>query len=140
MSTTTQPGARETYALADIEPVLHDMRTATAMLGHMAGSKFEVDSDQLHYIESRLIECHRKLDTLWKQAWEDRKAEHEVHRAALAEANAKAKEAAPGSVGQLRSMEAMLSILRSGHRVALEQAEEMAEGVKAALAEREGQS
>lgn len=140
MSTTIEPGAEPGHAIFDIEPVLHDMQAATAMLGHMATSDTDVTADHLHFVESRLIECHRKLEVFWQQAWDDMKAEHAQHAAELAEAKAKAAESAPGSIRQIKQAQGMLTILRAGHRAALDQCEEIGNAITEALAEREAQS
>jgi len=139
MSATTLPAVAPGEALMDIEPALHDMRNATAMLGHMATSDAEVLTEHLHFIEDRLIAAHRRLEALWQQAWQDRKAERAQHAAELAAAEARAKEAAPGSVAQIKRAQVLLSILRTGHRVASEQCDEMGEEIAAALAKREEQ-
>ena len=136
---STEQAAEPGEALMDIEPALHDMRNATAMLGHMATSDAEVLTEHLHFIEDRLIAAHRQLAALWAQAWEDRKAEHAKHAAELAEAEARAKESAPGSVHQIKRVEAMLGLLRHGHSVAQKQCGEMAEQIAEVLAEREAE-
>lgn len=126
--------------LADIEPALHDMRNATAMLGHMATSDAEVTAEHLHFIEDRLIATHRRLDALWQQAWQERHAEHERHAAELAAAKAEAAEAAPGSIHQIKRASAMLALLRAGTVVMAERVADMEAEIAAALAEHGGQS
>ncbi len=137
MSATTLPATAPGDALMDLEPALHDMRNATAMLGHMATSDAEVLTEHLHFIEDRLIAAHRRLESLWQQVWEDRKAEHAQHEAELAKAKAEAEDAAPGSVKQIKRAAVMLSLLRAGTQVMSERVAEMEAEVTAAFAERE---
>ena len=110
-------------ALGEIEPVLFDLRAATAMLGHMASSDDEVDADHLHFIENQLIDTHRKLVALWHQAWKDRNAERKEHNTELAKAQADVKAAAgvPGGPAQIRQARAHFDFLRVCARVTLEQ-------------------
>ena len=58
MSSTTTPATEPGHAIFDIEPVLHDMRNATAMLGHMATSDPEVLTelaDQIVTLEESVL-------------------------------------------------------------------------------------
>jgi hypothetical protein len=105
------------------------------ILGHIATADTDPTADELSYIESRLMDGHTKIEALWNQVWEDRRAEREAQRVALAAAEERAKEAAPGSRAQLLRVRAALNMTRASHRVAIEQCNQMTDQVTAALAE-----
>ena len=74
--------------------------------------------------EGRLKEGHRKIGALWRQVWQDQRAEQQAQQAELAEAKATAKQArddaAPGSVAELKRVQAFLDFARTSHRVSLD--------------------
>jgi hypothetical protein len=132
MSATIPPEVSE-LPLADIEPVLCDLRMVTGLLGHVAGSDEEVQRDELRYIETRLIEAYRRLDTLWQQAWDRHGADRTAHETALAAAKTEARTAnkTPGTTAQRRLIVGVLKLSRQGIVAAMEECDK----ALAALAE-----
>jgi hypothetical protein len=76
-------GGAEKWALADIEPSLLDLRNAIGIVGHLATAENEVSQEEWQYVEGNLIAIHARLETLWSEVWEQNKAEHQAHEAAL---------------------------------------------------------
>lgn len=128
-------------ALSDLEEPLHDLRILTGIVGHLASSEFDVDSDQLRYVEDRLNDCHQRLDAMWRAVFQQRKAEREAHAEALAAAQTAAKDAraeyGPGSVAQMRLTLAALDLIRGAGKAAMAVADEQSAVIAAAMAEGE---
>jgi len=102
------------WPLQDMEPELGALRSAVAVLGHVAASPHEVDPDEVAYIHDRIIEHHARLDALWTAAWKERGRERAAHQLALDEAM-KAK--APLSKAGVEHFAALVRALRAiaGH-------------------------
>lgn len=131
----TEPTIPSGSLLADIEPELSRLRAVIGILGHVGRADTNPTSEELTYIEDRLSECHETLHWLWNHVWEERRAEREAHRAALAAAEARAVDAGPGSVAQMKRARAAVEFLHASHTVGLQQCDEMAAEIAAALAE-----
>jgi len=104
------------WPLQDMEPELRALRSAVAVLGHVAASPNEVDPDEVAYIHDRIIKHHARLDALWTAAWEERGREDAEHRRALEEAKTAT---APLSKAGVERFAALVRVLRviAGHIV-----------------------
>src|SRR5882757_8211420 len=89
-----QPDEQSKFPLSDIETELTGLHAMASLVGHLATSDFEVGTEVLNHIEDQLNACHERMKTLWHQAYEEVRREHEAHEAALAAAKART---APGS-------------------------------------------
>ncbi len=120
MSATTPP---ETTAstLLDMETPLSDLSALTGLLALAIVSDGAVTQDHLHYIAAQLFAVHRKLFACWDLLRDEQRVEYEQHREALAKAEAKAKEAAPGSAEQMKLAAAMARLMRDMTRNAAEE-------------------
>jgi hypothetical protein len=122
----TAPTAATTkidWALADIEPVLYDLRANIGILGHLAMAEAEVTQDQWQYVEGNLIGIHSRLEALWSAAWQQQKAEQQAHEEALAEAQTRTE--APGSAADVERAKALWHLLRGAATVTLRQCDEV---------------
>ena len=117
--TTPAPDENDRWSLGDIEPVLLDLKTDIAILGHLANSNDDIDPETWTLVAGRLSEAQASLATLWRKAWDQRIADREAAAAALAAA--KAAKAAPGSQEDLGALNALRGVLRSCATVILEQ-------------------
>ena len=119
MNTTTPPAVDRPWSIADIEPVVCDLKATVGILGHLittnSSSNNEVDDDAWRKVESDLISLADRADELWHTVWQHRCNEQRAHEVALAAA--RAEKAAPGSPQDVKSAKTMWRMVR----VAMEQ-------------------
>jgi hypothetical protein len=112
---TEKPG----WTIAALEPVLGDLKATVGILGHMFNEHQSVGLEEWHRIEGELIRLTDGLREIWQQAWDHAKAE----RVTLADALAaeKARNAAPGSPGDIEHAFSCWRLLRSAAEIALQE-------------------
>jgi hypothetical protein len=119
MSTTAPPVGDRPWSVADIEPVVCDLKATVGILGHLittnSSPNNEVDDDAWRKVESDLIRLAGRADELWHTVWQQRCDEQRAHEVALAAA--RAEKAAPGSPEDVKSAKSMWRMVR----VAMEQ-------------------
>jgi hypothetical protein len=85
----------EGWPIGALEPVIFDLRATVGIFGHLINSPSDVDKDEWGKVENDLLVLTRRIGELWRQAWDQHRAETGAHEAALAALEA--KKAAPGS-------------------------------------------
>lgn len=135
-ATAIESATADHWALGEIEPALANLKALAGIVDHIATADNEATPGELAFLAARLLEAHGTIEGLWKQAWEERNAERREHEAALKAAEDRAKQAAPGSVQQIKAVRAMVNMVRAGHRAAVMHCDEIADAADAALAER----
>ena len=77
MNASTEPAVADEkgHTLSDVEPVLFDMRSAIAMLRHMADSGLDIEADHLGFVETQLVGHHQRLHEMWRSAFRENCAE-----------------------------------------------------------------
>jgi hypothetical protein len=58
-------------AVADMEPLLHDLEAEIGLLAHVANSRTQIASGELIALETHLVQIQRDLMGLWHKAWDD---------------------------------------------------------------------
>ena len=86
----------EGWPIGALEPAIHDLRASIGILGHLITARDDVEIDEWQKCEGDLITAMMRIEDLWKQVWDQRKAEKRAHEAALEAV--RAEKAAPGSV------------------------------------------
>jgi hypothetical protein len=112
----------EGWPLGALEPAIHDLRANIGILGHLITARDDVQIDEWQKCEGDLVTAMMRIEDLWKQVWDQRKAEKRAHEAALDAL--RAEKAAPGSVEQREQVEALWVLLRSAVTVAAGQCHE----------------
>ena len=112
----------EGWPLGALEPAIFDLRASVGILGHLITARDEVQIDEWQKCEGDLVTAMVRIDDLWKQVWDQHKAEKREHEAALAALEA--KKAAPGSPEDVRRAEVMWSMLRAAAEVVASRCEE----------------
>ena len=85
----------EGWPLGALEPAISDLRASVGILGHLITARDDVQIDEWQKCEGDLITAMMRIEDLWKQVWDQRKAEKRAHREALEAV--RAEKAAPGS-------------------------------------------
>jgi hypothetical protein len=98
------------WAIGELEPVLHDLYGTVGLLGHMCSSPDMKTPQELAQIHDRLFHLHDKLERLWHTAWDQWSVTAQNHAEALAAA--KAEKAAPGSPADIKAAKASWRVLR----------------------------
>ena len=112
----------EGWPLGALEPAIHDLRAGVGILGHLITARDDVQIDEWQKCEGDLITAMMRIEDLWKQVWDQRKAEKRAHEAALDAV--RAEKAAPGSAEEREQVEALWVLLRSAVTVAAGQCHE----------------
>lgn len=112
----------EGWPLGALEPVIFDLRATVGIFGHLINSPSDVDKDEWGKVENDLLVLTRRIDELWRLAWDQHKAEKRAHEAALEAV--RAEKAAPGSAEDREQVEALWVLLRSAVTVAAGQCHE----------------
>ncbi len=86
----------EGWPIGALEPVIFGLRATVGIFGHLIHSPSDVDKDEWGKVENDLLVLTRRIGELWRQAWDQHRAEARAHEAALAAVEA--RKAAPGSV------------------------------------------
>jgi hypothetical protein len=89
------------WAIGDLEPEIVGLRATIGILGHLIQSPLQVEKSEWCKVEDELIDYAKRIEALWHQAWEQRKADKEEYEAELAAVRdeAKAQKASPGQRG-----------------------------------------
>src|SRR3984885_15279329 len=126
MSTTPPPVGDRPWSVADIEPVVCDLKATVGILGHLittnSSPNNEVEDDAWRKVGSDLIRLAGRADELWHAVWQQRCDEHRAHEVALASvrgglAAVRADKTARGCPEDVKSAKSMWRIVR----VAMEQ-------------------
>jgi hypothetical protein len=115
MSSTTE---QSDWPLGDLEPEIVGLRAAIGILGHLIQSPLQVERSEWCRVEDELIDHGKRIEALWKQAWERRKEEDHEHEAEIAALKAELAAAdEPLSGARLERLEAMKGMLRGMAKV-----------------------
>ena len=115
------PTNETTWAVGDLEPVILDLRATVGIFGHLitanSSSSNTVDDDAWRKVEDDLETLTKRIEELWRAAWDQRVAMENAHEAALAAAEAKAQDAkdaaaAPLTAAELKELKILQRMLR----------------------------
>jgi hypothetical protein len=109
---TNEAAAVSQWPLGDIEPELQNLRAAAGLL---AASPHQIESEELVSLAGQIIAHHDRLKALWRQAFDERRREHEAHEAALTAV--KKARAVPGSQADLEHVGGLWGLLTAAAQV-----------------------
>jgi hypothetical protein len=94
------------------------LRAAIRILGHLIQSPFQVERPEWCRVEDELIDHAKRIEALWKQAWDQRNAEEQEHAAEIEVLKAKVAAAdEPLSGARLERLECLNGMLRGMAKV-----------------------
>ena len=73
----------EGWPIGALEPAINDLRANIGILGHLITARDDVQIDEWQKCEGDLVTAMMRIEDLWKQVWDQRKAEKRAHEAAL---------------------------------------------------------
>lgn len=101
------------WPLGDLEPEIVGLRAAIGILGHLIQSPNQVERSEWCSVEDQLFDRAKRIEALWKQAWDQRKAEEQEHAAEIGALKAKVADAdEPLSGARLERLECLSGMLR----------------------------
>ena len=106
MSTSTEAD----WPIGEMEPPISGLRHTIGIMEHMATSDHQVTQGEWATVADVLTGYAKQIDDLWNKAFEQHVSLCDEHRKALAAA--KAETAAPGSVADIKSAQAMWRMMR----------------------------